>query len=38
VLDPAAAFVFLALSALDVERLRGELVRRAAFPRAPLAT
>jgi hypothetical protein len=37
VLDPAAAFVFLALSALDVERLRGELVRRAAFPRSPLA-
>lgn len=38
VLDPAAAFVFLALSALDVERLRGELVRRATFPRSPLAT
>lgn len=31
-LDPAVAFVFLALSALDLERLRGELVRRAAFP------
>jgi hypothetical protein len=31
-LDPAAAFVFLALAALDLERLRGELVRRAAFP------
>ena len=30
-LDPAAAFVFLALSALDIERLRGELVRRAIF-------
>jgi hypothetical protein len=30
-LDPAAAFVFLALSALDVERLRGELVVRALF-------
>jgi hypothetical protein len=32
-LDPAAAFVFLALSALDMERLRGELLRRAIFPR-----
>jgi hypothetical protein len=32
-LDPAAAFVFLALSALDMERLRGELLRRAVFPR-----
>ena len=31
-LDPAAAFVFLALSALDLERLRGELVQRALFP------
>ena len=31
-LDPAAAFIFLALTALDLERLRGELVRRAAFP------
>jgi len=31
-LDPAAAFVFLALAALDLERLRGELLRRAAFP------
>jgi hypothetical protein len=37
-LDPAAAFIFLALSALDGERLRGELVRRAAFPRLPLAS
>jgi hypothetical protein len=36
-LDPAAAFVFLALSALDLERLRGELVQRAAFPRSPVA-
>lgn len=36
-LDPAAAFIFLALSALDGERLRGELLRRAAFPRLPLA-
>ena len=31
VLDPAAAFIFLALLALDLERLRGELLRRAAF-------
>jgi hypothetical protein len=32
-LDPAAAFIYLALSALDMERLRGELLRRAIFPR-----
>ncbi len=31
-LDPAAAFIYLVLTALDLERLRGELVRRAAFP------
>ena len=37
-LDPAAAFIFLALSALDYERLRGEILRRLAFPRLPLAT
>lgn len=37
-LDPAAAFIFLALSALDFERLRGEIMRRVAFPRLPLAT
>ncbi len=36
-LDPAAAFIFLALSALDLERLRGELLRRAIFPTARLA-
>jgi hypothetical protein len=36
-LDPAMAFIFLALSALDFERLRGELLRRVAFPRLPLA-
>ncbi len=35
--DPAAAFIFLAQIALDLERLRGELVRRAAFPGLPLA-
>jgi hypothetical protein len=37
-LDPAASFIFLALTALDLERLRGELVRRAAFPGRALAT
>ena len=36
-LDPAEAFIFLALSALDFERLRGEILRRVAFPRLPLA-
>jgi hypothetical protein len=36
-LDPAVAFIFLALSALDFERLRGEILRRIAFPRLPLA-
>ena len=36
-LDPAAAFIFLAIAALDLERLRGELVRRAAFRGLPLA-
>jgi len=35
-LDPAAAFAYLALIALDLERLRGELLRRAAFPGLPL--
>lgn len=35
--EPAAAFVFLALVALDGERLRGELVRRVTFPRLTLA-
>jgi hypothetical protein len=37
ILDPATPFAFLALSALDLERLRGELMRRATFPRSPLA-
>lgn len=37
-LDPAAAFIFLALAALDLERLRGEILRRAAFPNLPLAS
>ena len=36
-LDPAAAFIFLALTALDLERLRGELLRRAAFPGVAMA-
>jgi hypothetical protein len=36
-LDPAAAFIFVALGALDLERLRGELVRRAAFRGLALA-
>lgn len=36
ILDPAAVFIFLALIALDLERLRGELLRRAAFVGLPL--
>jgi hypothetical protein len=32
-LEPAAAFVYLALTALDLERLRAELVQRAIFTR-----
>lgn len=36
-LDPAAPFIFVGLCALDLERLRGELLRRVAFPRLPLA-
>lgn len=31
-LDPAVAFIHVALCALDLERLRGELLRRALFP------
>ena len=30
--EPATAFIYLALSALEFERVRGELLRRAAFP------
>jgi len=37
VLEPSAAFVFLALSALDMERLRGELLRRALFAHLRMA-
>jgi len=36
-LEPAAAFIHVALSALDFERLRGELLSRALFPRARVA-
>lgn len=37
-LEPAAAFIHLALCALDLERLRGELLARALFPHpAPAA-
>ena len=36
-LDAAAIFIHLALSALDVERLRAELLRRAWFPSLHLA-
>ncbi|MCC7215325.1 MAG: hypothetical protein IT517_01040 [Burkholderiales bacterium] len=37
-LEPAAAFVYLALAALEYERVRGELMRRCVFPAQPLAT
>jgi hypothetical protein len=36
-LDPMAVFAYVALIALDLERLRGEFLRRAAFPGLPLA-
>jgi hypothetical protein len=36
-LEPAAAFIHIALGALDLERLRGELLRRALFPNARVA-
>jgi hypothetical protein len=32
-LEPTAAFAYLALAAIDLARLRGEIVRRALFPR-----
>lgn len=35
--EPVAAFVYLALCALELERLRGEITRRAAFPTRELA-
>jgi hypothetical protein len=37
IVDPSAAFIFLALAALDLERLRGEILRRVIFPGLPLA-
>ncbi len=36
-IEPAAAFIHLALCALDLERLRAELLRRAVFPRWKVA-
>jgi len=36
-LDPAMAFIYLALAALEFERIRAELLRRRAFPRRALA-
>ncbi len=36
-IDPAAAFVFIALAALEYERIRGELLRRRTLPAQPLA-
>jgi hypothetical protein len=36
-LEPAAAFIHLALCALDLERLRAELLRRVLFPRSKVA-
>lgn len=38
VLHPAAAFGYLALAALDAERLRAELARRAVFEQEPALT
>jgi hypothetical protein len=37
-LEPAAVFAYLALIALDLERLRGEFLRRAAFPNLSLVS
>ena len=37
-LTPAVAFAYLALAALEYERVRGELLRRCVFPAQPLAT
>lgn len=36
-LEPAAAFIHVALCALDLERLRGELLSRVLFPRGRVA-
>ena len=35
--EPAAAFAYLGLALVDLERLEGELARRALFPDLPLA-
>ena len=35
--QPSAAFAWLAIAALDLERLRGEIERRIAFPEARIA-
>jgi hypothetical protein len=35
--EPSCAFAWLALAALDLERLRGEIERRLAFPEARIA-
>ncbi len=35
--EPSAAFAWLAIAALDLERLRGEIERRLAFPEARIA-
>jgi hypothetical protein len=36
-MEPVAAFAWLAIAALDLERLRGEIERRIAFPAARIA-
>jgi hypothetical protein len=36
-LEPAAVFIHIALCAIDFERLRGELLRRALFPHGQVA-
>jgi hypothetical protein len=35
--EPVEAFAYLALCAVELERLRGEITRRAAFPQRELA-
>ena len=37
VLEPTVAFAYLALAALDLARLRAEVLRRAVFPNLPPA-
>jgi hypothetical protein len=36
--QPASAFAWLAVAALDLERMRGEIERRIAFPEARIAS